>query len=105
AHANHRCAAAAGIRGCVARGRDRSGPTDYGQDSRADSCNGIAIHRALIIEDSPAATAQLTRYLQELDVETIAHPQANGSVALALKTRPDVIFLDILLPVSSGWDV
>jgi len=70
-----------------------------------DTQHGIAVHRALIIEDSPSAAEQLTRYLHELDVETIAHPQGNGSVALAREIRPEVIFLDILLPTSSGWEV
>jgi len=71
----------------------------------ATAQHAIVVHRVLIIEDSPAAAEQLSRYLQELDVETIAHPQGDGSVALAREMRPDVIFLDILLPASSGWDV
>jgi signal transduction histidine kinase/DNA-binding response OmpR family regulator len=65
----------------------------------------IVVHRALIIEDSPAAAEQLSRYLHELDVETVAHAQGDGTVALAREARPDVIFLDILLPASSGWDI
>jgi CheY-like chemotaxis protein/nitrogen-specific signal transduction histidine kinase len=67
--------------------------------------HAIAVHRALIIEDSPAAAEQLSRYLYELDVETMAHPQGDGTVALAREMHPDVIFLDILLPATSGWDV
>ena len=71
----------------------------------ATAQHAIVVHRVLIIEDSPAAAEQLSRYLQELAVETIAHPQGDGSVALAREMRPDMIFLDILLPASSGWDV
>jgi PAS domain S-box-containing protein len=64
-----------------------------------------AIQRALIIEDSPAAAGQLTRYLSELGVETVIHPRGEGAVDEALKVHPDVVILDILLPDPSGWDV
>jgi len=63
------------------------------------------IRRALIIEDSPAAAEQVTRYLRELNLETSTYPQGEGAVTQARVTRPDVIVLDILLPMSSGWDV
>ena len=84
---------------------DVPGPDALAVPDAAGARNGRSIRRALIIEDSPSAADQLSRYLHELDVETIVHPQANGTVALALDRRPDVIFLDILLPASSGWDV
>jgi signal transduction histidine kinase/CheY-like chemotaxis protein len=64
-----------------------------------------AIHRVLIIEDSPAAAGQLTRYLDELGLETVVHPREEGAIGKALAVQPDVIILDILLPGPSGWDV
>ena len=64
-----------------------------------------AIHQALIIEDLPTAADQLTRYLTELGVKAIIHPQGNGAVERALEVQPDVIILDIRLPDLPGWDV
>lgn len=78
---------------------------ELGAPDTAAAAHPITVHRALIIEDSPAAAEQLSRYLHELDVETMAQSQGDGIVALAREARPDVIFLDILLPDSSGWDI
>ena len=67
--------------------------------------NISAIRQALIIEDSPTAADQLTRYLTELNVKAIIHPRGNGAVERALEVQPDVIILDIRLPDLPGWDV
>jgi signal transduction histidine kinase/CheY-like chemotaxis protein/integral membrane sensor domain MASE1 len=67
--------------------------------------NVTAIHRALIIEDSPASADQLARYLSELEIETVIHPRAHGAIAKTLEVQPDVIILDILLPELSGLEV
>jgi len=81
-------------------------PTHDGAELAELGTLGVpGIHRALIIEDSPAAAGQLTRYLGKLGVETVIHPRGEGAVDEALKVHPDVIILDILLPDPSGWDV
>jgi CheY-like chemotaxis protein len=59
----------------------------------------------LIIEDSPVVAGQLTRYLDELGLETIVHPREENAVGKALAVQPDAIILDILLPDPAGWDV
>jgi len=64
-----------------------------------------AFRRALIVEDSPSAAEQLTRYLAELGIETIVHPRGEGAVDRALQVQPDIIILDIILPDLPGWDV
>jgi PAS domain S-box-containing protein len=61
--------------------------------------------RAVVVEDSTVAADQLARYLAELGVEAIVHPQGLGTVAKVLEVDPDVIILDILLPDLPGWDV
>lgn len=60
---------------------------------------------ALVVDDSPAARDQLKRYLNELRIEVVTHDQGQDVVAKVASIRPDVIFLDILLPGMSGWDV
>jgi PAS domain S-box-containing protein len=62
-------------------------------------------HRALIIEDDPTSGAILVKYLAELGLEAVLHAHGNDSVETVLRERADVILLDILLPVDSGWVV
>ena len=81
-------------------------PTREGAGRAESGMPGVpAIGLALLVEYSPAATDQLARYLSELGVEAVVHPQAEGAVDQALEVHPDVIILDILLPNPSGWDV
>jgi PAS domain S-box-containing protein len=63
------------------------------------------LRRALVIEDSPSAADQVTRYLNELGIETVTYGQGNSAVSQVLLVRPDIIILDILLPDVSGWDI
>jgi len=64
-----------------------------------------AIRRALIIEDSPTAINQMTRYLQEFGIVALASPHGADALAEAIETQPDMIILDLLLPDMAGWDV
>jgi PAS domain S-box-containing protein len=59
----------------------------------------------LIIEDSVVAAEQLTRYLQELNLQSTVYTCGKGAVEQAILINPGVIFLDIELPVLSGWEV
>jgi len=63
------------------------------------------VNRALIIEDSPTAADQLTRYLSELGAEVSVHPAGDAAIDKAIPYHPDVIILDIQLPFLSGWEV
>ncbi|MCP4360171.1 MAG: response regulator [Chloroflexi bacterium] len=63
------------------------------------------LRQVLVVDDSPAATEQISRYLREFQIEAVTHPVGKGTVKLVLALRPDVIVLDILLPDMSGWDV
>lgn len=61
--------------------------------------------RVLIVEDKPHARQILQSYLSEAGYEI--ETAANGIEALekAKQWKPDVITLDILLPVKDGWQV
>jgi CheY-like chemotaxis protein len=59
----------------------------------------------LLVEDSPAASQQLTRYLSEWGLRCTVHPCGEGAVEKAWQTQPQVILLDILLPDLAGWEV
>ncbi|MBN2283730.1 MAG: response regulator transcription factor [Deltaproteobacteria bacterium] len=65
------------------------------------------ILRCIIADDERPSRDELLHLLSEMgDVEILACVQ-NGKEALELlkKTRPDVVFLDIRMPVVSGFDV
>lgn len=63
------------------------------------------IHQALIVEDSDTAAKQVARYLAELGSAAFIHPDGEGAMEAAVRFEPDVIFLDLLLPNISGWEV
>jgi PAS domain S-box-containing protein len=72
----------------------------------SDSCPWQpGLQKVLIIEDSAAAANQIMRYLKELDIQGMVHPQGAGAVDLVQQVQPDVVILDILLPDQSGWTV
>lgn len=65
----------------------------------------MASMHALIVEDSRVASGHLTGYLEEMGFQVSQHFRGMGALEAAVATRPNVIFLDILLPDLSGWDV
>ncbi|MBI4780858.1 MAG: response regulator [Oscillatoriophycideae cyanobacterium NC_groundwater_1537_Pr4_S-0.65um_50_18] len=63
------------------------------------------IHNVLVIEDSAPAAGQIKQYLAEIGAKSVIHPIGRGALGVALRIKPDVIVLDILLPDCSGWEV
>ncbi len=61
--------------------------------------------RALIIEDDPTSGSILENFLTELGLTSVVHLRGEEAMEAALRVRPDVILLDILLPGESGWVV
>jgi CheY-like chemotaxis protein len=86
--------------------QDLDGPSEAGEAFLEDEpARPIKprIRQVLIIEDSATAAGQLTRYLNELGINTTIHPWASDAITRTLEVRPDAIILDILLPDNSGW--
>ncbi len=79
------------------------------EDSSLDREQALAplldIHQAMIVEDSETAAKQVARYLAEQGIATYIHPCGEGTVQAALRFKPDVIILDLLLPNVPGWEV
>jgi len=59
--------------------------------------------RILIVDDSPTIVALLRKFLQQSGYITLEAGDAEKGVALALAERPDIIFLDIVLPGMNGF--
>ncbi|HEY3229977.1 MAG TPA: response regulator, partial [Roseiflexaceae bacterium] len=78
---------------------------EAGRATAASRSGGRMLQRALIIEDSPTAANQVSRYLDDLGIASVIYPHGAGVVAGASEMQPDVVILDLLLPQASGWEV
>jgi twitching motility two-component system response regulator PilH len=59
--------------------------------------------RILIVDDSPTIVALLRKFLQQSGYITLEAGDAEKGVELARAERPDMIFLDIVLPGMNGF--
>jgi signal transduction histidine kinase/DNA-binding response OmpR family regulator len=60
---------------------------------------------ALIVDDDSDARDLLDRLARRLNYETIFAPNGAAAIDLARSQRPDVILLDLHMPVMDGWTV
>jgi PAS domain S-box-containing protein len=65
----------------------------------------LPLSHVLIIDNSQAATEQLSRYMADMGCPVSVHERAGGALDLAIRLRPDLIVLDVLLPDQTGWAV
>lgn len=61
--------------------------------------------RALIVEDDGNIAELLRLYLEKDGFEVVRAADGGEGVELARSVEPDVILLDIMLPVKDGWQV
>lgn len=63
--------------------------------------------RALVVDDEKLARSRLKRLLSDFSEVEVMGEAANGKEAVALihSEKPDVVFLDIRMPMMSGFDV
>ncbi len=61
--------------------------------------------KALVVEDDANIAELLRLYLEKDGFEVAIATDGGAGVALSESFAPDVILLDIMLPVLSGWDV
>ncbi|MEO8393291.1 MAG: response regulator, partial [Chloroflexota bacterium] len=59
----------------------------------------------LMIEDDPLIVSPVKRALTNIGFEVLAAYDGEKGLALALEQQPDLVILDILLPVMDGWAV
>jgi twitching motility two-component system response regulator PilH len=66
--------------------------------------NAKAGTTVLVIDDSPTIVALLKRMLEQSGYEPLDAVDAETGLALALAKKPDLIFLDIVLPGMNGFE-
>src|SRR5215475_13791310 len=59
--------------------------------------------RVLIVDDSPTIVAMLRKFLQRNGYMTLEAGDAEKGIEVARDERPDLIFLDIVLPGMNGF--
>jgi len=61
------------------------------------------VARILVVEDNPDNRVLITDVLTSLDYEVIIAGDGEEGVAKATSERPDLILMDLSLPVMDGW--
>jgi adenylate cyclase len=61
--------------------------------------------KVLIVDDEPFNVDYLEQELEELDYETLSANNGEEALALALAESPDLVLLDIMMPVMDGFAV
>lgn len=59
--------------------------------------------RVLIVDDSPTIVALMRKFLQQSGYLTLEAGDAEKGIEMALAERPNLIFLDIVLPGMNGF--
>jgi two-component system response regulator MprA len=59
----------------------------------------------LVVEDSPDLVALLTRVLSEQGYTVCSASDGNAGLRMAMSQRPDLLILDVGLPVKNGFEV
>ncbi len=59
--------------------------------------------RVLIIDDSPTETYKLTSMLEKSGHTVITAENGEAGVAMALKERPDLVLMDVVMPGLNGF--
>jgi two-component system, cell cycle response regulator DivK len=60
--------------------------------------------RILLVEDNEMNRDMLTRRLERRGFEILAAPDGAEGVRMALAEKPDLVLMDMSLPVMDGWD-
>ena len=61
--------------------------------------------KILVVEDSPTYLRQILNMLQDLGYRTIAAADGEEALEKAIREKPDLIMLDIILPKKNGFQV
>jgi twitching motility two-component system response regulator PilH len=76
------------------------GPQERREKPRVNAREGTTV---LIVDDSPTIVALLKKILQQNGISTLEANDAETGVKIAYAQRPNLIFLDIVLPGMNGF--
>lgn len=61
--------------------------------------------KALVVDDSALNRQVIVEYLRHKDIETIEAEDGEQALVLIATEKPDVILLDLIMPVMDGFEV
>ncbi len=61
--------------------------------------------RVLIVEDQPDVAAVMSALVGQMGHETVVAPAGNDAIRACLRTRPDLVLMDIELPDIDGYEL
>ncbi|MBI1423872.1 MAG: response regulator [Gammaproteobacteria bacterium] len=64
----------------------------------------MAINKVLVVDDSPAELTNLRKIVAELGCIVISASNGMQAVELAKTEKPDLIFMDIIMPDMDGYE-
>ena len=63
------------------------------------------MHKLLLVDDDTTLTRFLSEFLQGDGFETIIANNGQDALRVAYRERPDLVVLDVMMPVMDGWEV
>lgn len=65
---------------------------------------GVVAYKILLVEDHAMNRDMLSRRLEKLGYEVVTATDGRQGVATASRVQPDLILMDMSLPVMDGWE-
>lgn len=59
----------------------------------------------LVVDDNPDVSLLFRRYLGDTDFHLVQARSAERALRLARELRPEIVFLDVLMPSHDGWEI
>ena len=79
------------------------GMASISERRRKKRLNAVPGTKVLVIDDSATIVAMLSRMLRQNEYEVLEAEDAEKGLDIAYRNKPDIIFLDIVLPGMSGF--
>ncbi|HXG59012.1 MAG TPA: response regulator [Thermoanaerobaculia bacterium] len=74
-------------------------------EQRAGTTTDVAAYRILVVDDDPNIRRMIVAALRREGYASIEAANGREGLDLMRAERPDVVILDLMMPVLSGWDV
>ncbi len=85
--------------------RDRGHPDAFGRLSRGAEANTIMRYKVLTVDDSKTVRVIVKKAFKPFDVEVLEASNGLEGLAIAARETPDLILLDITMPVMDGVEM
>jgi CheY-like chemotaxis protein len=69
-----------------------------------DSCRGAVVPKVLLVEDNEMNRDMLSRRLKRKGFDVVIAVDGKEGLDMASAEEPDIILLDMSLPVMDGWE-